>query len=135
MRMDCKKEAIEQLLNITQNSWEPAFYITLAHNFGFHINGVAFEQLAIQTPLSCLQKHKNSLFQLTAILLGQSGLLTAENAEDNRITRQWKLLGQELHTAADSQALIHLFQHFCQKEKCLNCEIGYQIFLDHMFAK
>ena len=77
-RLECKRQAIQQLLHITQQSWAHAFYITLAHNFGFHTNGLPFEMLAIQTPLSCLQKHRNSLFQITAILLGQSGLLTKD---------------------------------------------------------
>ena len=74
-RLECKYQSIKQLLNITQQSWVHAFYITLAHNFGFHTNGMPFEALALGTPLSCLQKHRNSLFQLTAILLGQAGLL------------------------------------------------------------
>ena len=255
-RLDAKRQSILQLLEITKQSWVHAFYITLAHNFGFHTNGVPFEMLAIQTPLSCLQKHRNSLFQLTAILLGQSGLLqpdTAENTalwkeycflqkkfsltpldknmwkkarmrpqgapevrirqfahllyqsehlfsklmeaqsieemgnlltlqyndeatyaqvqkplpigrksieillinsvipykyafnpnnkadnailwlekikkEDNIIIRQWKDLGQEINTAADSQALIHLYQNYCQPHLCFNCQVGYNVF-------
>lgn len=78
-RLDCKQQSIERLLEITHNHWEQAFYISLAHYFGFHVNGIPFEQLAINTPLSCLQKHRNSLKQLTAILLGQSGLLSEED--------------------------------------------------------
>lgn len=251
-RLECKRQSVLRLLDITHGSWEQAFYITLAHNFGFHTNGIPFESVAIQTPLSCLQKHRNSLFQLTAILLGQSGLLTedriktdedrlllreyrflqrkfslvpidaamwkyarmrpqtfpevrlrqfaqlihqseflfstlmdarditacaaafalanppllgkssvniliintvlpyqyafalwrhsdrqAENAyalmeqippEDNRIIRQWKEVGQQVRSAADTQALLHLYQNYCQPHNCLNCEVGYQIF-------
>ena len=78
-RLDCKKESIDCLLAITHNHWEQAFYISLAHYFGFHVNGLPFEQLAINTPLSCLQKHRNSLKQLTALLLGQSGLMDPED--------------------------------------------------------
>ena len=78
-RLDCKKQSIERLLAITHNHWEQAFYISLAHYFGFHVNGIPFEQLAINTPLSCLQKHRNSLKQLTAILLGQSGLMSPDD--------------------------------------------------------
>lgn len=265
-RLNCKQQSIQRLLNITHNNWEHAFYITLAHNFGFHTNGIPFETLAIQTPLAYLQKHRNSLLQLTAILLGQSGLLTTETAqndeeqrllreylflqkkfslvpidgflwkkarmrpqtfpevrirqfaqlihqseflfsrlmeetdleqlvsiltlhptdediskgltlpvslgrnsidillinsvipyryayalahmdtaainkalslmeqiapENNSIIRQWRLLGQTVHSAADTQALIHLYQNYCQSSRCLNCEVGYQIFLNH----
>lgn len=262
-RLKCKHLSIKQLLTITQQSWTHAFYITLAHNFGFHTNGIPFETLALQTPLSCLQKHRNSLFQITAILLGQSGLLTSDTAtdaesqallseyqflskkfsltpmdaklwkharlrpqnfpevrirqfaqllyqseflfadlmeetdisrlqsllqlrtppavappriapaaplgsksvdillintvipykyayalaredthgaaqalqllqhiapEDNTIIRQWKLLGQSIRNAADTQALIHLFQNYCQPHRCIHCEVGHLVF-------
>ena len=259
-RWRCKTESISRLLEVTQHSWAHAFYITLAHNFGFHTNSLPFESLALQTPLSCLQKHRNSLFQVTAILLGQSGLLSAETAvtdeqqrllaeyqflqkkfslqplepkvwkrarlrpqnapevrirqfaqllcqseflfsqvlhaqtiedlrhllrlsatdsatidvppaigkssvdvllintllpykyayareqndhpsmqqalalmtqlppEDNTIIRQWRMLGQEVLSAADTQALIHLYQHYCQHERCIHCEVGSQVF-------
>lgn len=260
-RLACKIQSINQILAITQQSWAHAFYISLAHNFGFHTNGIPFETLAIQTPLSYLLKHRDSLFQITAILLGQSGLLNAENAKDderkrlwreyeflkkkfsltpmnaavwkkarmrpqnapevrirqfaqlihqsehlftdlmqaqtiesmvsklqidkqiadnnitiapsigrksidillintvipyqyaytkshnkhtddnyirtlyeqiaaeeNSIIRQWQILGQSIHSAADTQALIHLYQNYCQPHQCYNCQVGYQIF-------
>lgn len=256
-RLECKYHSIQQILSITQQSWAHAFYISLAHNFGFHTNGIPFETLAIQTPLSCLQKHRDNLHQVTAILLGQSGLLTAESAqteeekvwwreyeflqkkfslkpmdtsmwkkarmrpqnapevrirqfaqlihqseflftdligandidsmvkmlqidatlensapkigrksieillintvipyqyayakaqqkisveneavalmetipaEENNIVRQWRMLGQSIHSAADTQALLHLYQNYCQPHQCYNCQVGYQIF-------
>lgn len=74
-RLEQKMEAIVNLLNANNQHWEEAFYITLARNFGFGTNSQAFEQLAKATPLSALGKHKNNLFQLEAILFGQSGLL------------------------------------------------------------
>jgi len=214
----------------------------LARNFGFHTNSLPFEQLAINTPLSYLQKHRNSLFQLTALLLGQAGLIGDDAAlakeyeflrtkfsltpmdgsiwkharlrpqnspelrirqfaqllyqsesllskildtddlkdlvplfevdkmgrssinillintvipykyayamlhnnphrasetaalmeqiapENNTIVRQWRVLGQTIHNAADTQALLHLYQNYCQHHECVNCEVGYQIF-------
>lgn len=237
-RLECKRASIQRLLEITKGSWEHALYISLARNFGFHTNSVPFEELAISTPLSCLQKHRNSLFQLTAMLMGQSGLpmepemqkeytflrtkfsLTpidgsmwkharmrpqnspelrirqfaqlmhqSENLlskildtddldqladlfrvdkmgkdsidillintvipykyayakhihremdalslmekiapENNTIIRQWRVLGQEVRNAADTQALLHLYQNYCQHHECINCEVGYKIF-------
>lgn len=253
-RLECKRASIGRLLEITKGSWEHALYISLARNFGFHTNSVPFEQLAINTPLSYLQKHRNSLFQLTALLMGQAGLLTNERgneltsegvnelrkeyeflrtkfgltpldgsvwkharmrpqnrpelrvrqfaqliyrseallskildtntlsdlvplfevdrmgrssidillintvipykyayamhrndavraeaamrlmeqigAENNTIIRQWRVLGQEVRNAADTQALLHLYQNYCQHHECINCEVGYQIFQD-----
>lgn len=260
-RMQCRHEAILRLLTITNHNWAEAFYITLAHNFGFHTNSLPFEALALQTPLHYLLKHRDSLFQVTAMLLGQSGLLTEQSiktdeeaallneyrflqkkfglqpiapvmwkrarlrpqnaperrirqfaqlicqsewlfsqmlqqptvndlrqllclqpaasqsiivpppaigkksidillintllpyryayalahndnlgaevalslmqqipAEDNMIIRQWRLLGQHVASAADTQALIHLYQHYCQNERCIHCEVGQQVF-------
>ena len=55
-------------------------------------------------------------------------LMEAIPAEDNSIIRQWKMLGQTIHSAADTQALIHLYQNYCQPHQCYNCQVGYQIF-------
>lgn len=241
-RLECKRASIERLLEITKGSWEHALYISLARNFGFHTNSLPFEQLAINTPLSYLQKHRNSLFQLTAILMGQAGLIGEQEkelqkeyafmqakfgltpmdasiwkhgkihpqnspelrirqfaellyksehllskildtddlkkleelfevdklgkssvdillintvipykyayakhrtgnfdaysvmakipAENNTIVRQWRVLGQQIHNAADTQALLHLYQNYCQHHECINCEVGYKIFQD-----
>ena len=238
-RLDCKRASINRLLEITEDSWEHAFYISLARNFGFHTNSVPFEELAIATPLSAIRKHRDSLFQVTAMLLGQSGLpirneqmareydflrtkfsltpidgslwklgrirpqnsperrirqfanllcrseflfsrvidapdihslaaLFAQEgmsrdsidillintvlpyryaynpqmiessiqlmeqiaAENNSIVRQWRMLGQTVRNAADSQALLHLYQNYCQHHECINCEVGYRIFVN-----
>ena len=242
-RLECKRASIMRLLEITKGSWEHALYISLARNFGFHTNSLPFEQLAINTPLSYLQKHRNSIFQLTALLMGQAGLideptmlkeydflrikfdltpmdstiwkharlrpqnspelrirqfaqllyqsenllckildtddlkdleklfavdkmggssidillintvipykyayalhrnnpLEAEQAmalmeriapENNTIIRQWRVLGQAVRNAADTQALLHLYQNYCQHHECINCEVGYAIFND-----
>ena len=250
-RLECKRASIMRLLEITKGSWEHALYISLARNFGFHTNSLPFEQLAINTPLSYLQKHRNNLFQLTALLMGQAGLIEglqvtgyglqdlkkeydflrtkfsltpmdgsvwkharmrpqnspelrirqfaqllyqSENllskildtddtsqleqlfavdkmgrssidillintvipykyayaihrnnaahaeaamrlmeripAENNTIIRQWRVLGQAVYNAADTQALLHLYQNYCQHHECINCEVGYQIFQD-----
>lgn len=263
-RLECKRASIMRLLEITKGSWEHALYISLARNFGFHTNSLPFEQLAINTPLSYLQKHRNSLFQLTALLMGQAGLLTNERVneltnegirdlakeydflrikfnltpmddsvwkhgrlrpqnspelrirqfaqllyqsenlfskildtadwkvlaslfeitserpscsgskpvgkssidillintvipykyayalyknhpaeaeaalvlmehiapENNTIIRQWRVLGQEVRNAADTQALLHLYQNYCQHHECINCEVGHAIFKD-----
>ncbi len=241
-RFECKRASIERLLTITKGSWEHALYISLARNFGFHTNSVPFEELAINTPLAYLQKHRNNLFQLTALLMGQAGLIGEDEAmakeydflrtkfgltpldasvwknarlrpqnspelrirqfaqllyqseallskildtddlkalvalfevehmgrssidillintvlpykyayalrrndtaqaehamalmeriapENNTIIRQWRILGQQVTSAADTQALLHLYQNYCQHHECINCEVGYKIF-------
>ena len=51
-------------------------------------------------------------------------------AENNTIVRRWRILGQQIKNAADTQALLHLYQNYCQHHECINCEVGYQIFQD-----
>lgn len=88
-RLQDKADDISELLRLTRQSWEDAFYITLAHNFGFHTNGLPFEMLAKHTPLAYLRKHRESLFQLTAILLGQAGLI---GPQDEELRREYAFL-------------------------------------------
>jgi hypothetical protein len=51
-------------------------------------------------------------------------LLQKLPAEDNNILRQWATLGMKAVHAYDSQALLELFNEFCQPKKCLQCTIG-----------
>lgn len=80
-RLNNKSEAIFKLLDESNNNWEEAFYITLARNFGFGTNSDTFEQLAKSLPHAYLGKHKDNLFQLEALLFGQSGLLHLKKKE------------------------------------------------------
>jgi hypothetical protein len=81
-RLEQKTIAIKMLLANNQQHWEEAFYITMARNFGFGTNSQAFENLAKSLPLSILGKHKDNLFQIEALLLGQAGLLNIENTDE-----------------------------------------------------
>ena len=81
-RLEQKMLAIESLLNEKNQHWEEAFYITLARNFGFGTNNLAFECLAKSIPLNVLGKHKDQLIQLEALLFGQSGLLIELENDD-----------------------------------------------------
>ncbi len=47
--------------------------------------------------------------------------------EDNRITRLYTNLNFDHQSAADSQALLHLNQHYCVPRQCLQCRIGHYI--------
>lgn len=47
------------------------------------------------------------------------------NPESNNITTKWKACGVKPRNAADSQALIQLYSHYCDEHRCLDCRIGY----------
>ena len=53
------------------------------------------------------------------------GLLRGLKPESNNIIRIWKACGVEVRDAADSQALIQLYNLYCQQHRCLDCRIGY----------
>ena len=77
-RLEQKTVAIERRLKLSNGSWEEAYFTTLARNYGFGINGDAFEEWAHHIPLNAVGKHRDDLFQLEAIFLGQAGLLELE---------------------------------------------------------
>lgn len=87
-RLEQKNETIAALLDHSANNWEEAFYITLARNFGFHTNSLAFELLAKSLPLTYLAKHKNNIKQIEALLFGQAGLLDEEHGSYAQELRQ-----------------------------------------------
>lgn len=54
-------------------------------------------------------------------------LLVSLPSERNSIIRHLHTLGLEASNAAESQALIELYQSYCTKRKCLYCPIGRQL--------
>ncbi|UKK50949.1 DUF2851 family protein [Prevotella sp. E13-17] len=77
-RLEQKTQAIAQRVEHCNGSWEDAYFTTLARNFGFGINGEAFEQWAQYVPLNAVGKHRDDLFQIEAIFMGQAGLLSLD---------------------------------------------------------
>lgn len=74
-RLSQKTEVIEERVKRCNGDWENAYFVTLARNFGFGINGDAFEEWALHIPLHAVDHHRDDLFQIEAIFMGQAGLL------------------------------------------------------------
>ncbi len=74
-RLEQKTEAIAQRVKDCDGSWEAAYFVTLARNYGFGINGDAFETWAKLIPLQSVAHHRDNLIQIEAFFLGQAGLL------------------------------------------------------------
>ena len=74
-RLEQKTEAIRKRVELCNGSWEDAYFVTLARNYGFGINGEVFEQWAYNIPLNAVAHHRDDLFQIEAIFMGQAGLL------------------------------------------------------------
>ena len=84
-RVEQKTQTILNLVEQNGNSWEDAFYQSVARSFGLKINALPFELLAKNTPLKVLAKAKDNLFVLESILFGQSGLLFNSIPEDEYV--------------------------------------------------
>ena len=74
-RLEQKTEAIRKRVELSNGSWENAYFVTLARNYGFGINGDVFEQWALNVPLNAVAHHRDDLFQIEAMFMGQAGLL------------------------------------------------------------
>ena len=81
-RLEEKSLIVEQKLIQNKNNWEDTFYQMLAISFGVKTNALPFELLAKSIPLNVFAKHKNSLFQIEALLFGQAGFLNKNTTDE-----------------------------------------------------
>lgn len=93
-RLTRKAEKIQILLEENRAHWEETFWWLLARSFGTKVNGDAFEALARSLPVTILSKHKNSIHQLEALLLGQANLLNRNFEEEypRLLQREYRFL-------------------------------------------
>ncbi len=105
-RLERKSNEIIACLEKNKNDWEETFYQFLARNFGFKTNSQPFELLAKSLPYKFLIKHKNSLIQIEAMLLGQAGLLQYALSDDYT-----KILDREYKVFSTKFSLRHIDGH------------------------
>lgn len=74
--------------------WKQLVYLTLGRTFGFKINQDGFDVLVRHTPLHILEKHKDNLFQLEAILMGQAQLIPQDfqDAYTQKLEKEYHFL-------------------------------------------
>lgn len=82
-RIEEKTRLILERLEKNKNDWEETFYQVLAGTFGLKINQEAFLQVAESLTLKKVLREQNTLFQIEALLFGQSGLLHMKSLEDD----------------------------------------------------
>ncbi|MFM2269476.1 MAG: hypothetical protein RL757_2917 [Bacteroidota bacterium] len=81
-RLTRRGRDIKTALDQNKGNWEETFWQFLAQNFGANVNAQPFEWLARATPNLLLSKNRHSLFQIEALLFGQSGLLAETDFVD-----------------------------------------------------
>ncbi|GHT17168.1 hypothetical protein AGMMS4956_20540 [Bacteroidia bacterium] len=93
-RLEQRTQHIADLLAMHKNDWDTVFMRLLFRAFGFGINAEPFEQLAQSITTACIAKHKNSLLQLEALLLGQAGFLGNPPIDEyqQRLQNEYQLL-------------------------------------------
>ena len=77
-RLERKTNDIIKRVELSEGSWEKAYFMTLARNYGFGINGDAFEMLASKIPLNSAAHQRDNILQIESLFLGQAGLLTED---------------------------------------------------------
>lgn len=92
-RLKERRNQFEERLQLCHFNWENALFITLARNFGFGCYGDTFEAWASLLSLHAVDRHRDDLFQIEAMFLGQAGLLASEDNKEAYYLR----LQQEYH--------------------------------------
>ena len=80
-RFEHKSAEVLDRLRQLKGNWDETFYFFMAKSFGFHVNVVPFEMLAISLSSRVFAKHKNRPFQIEALIFGQAGFLKADFTE------------------------------------------------------
>ena len=96
-RLTRKAVFVHELLKQNNTHWEETFWILLARSFGTKVNADAFEAVARSISITTLAKHKSSIHQLEALLLGQANLLN-ESFEDyypKLLQREYRFLSSK----------------------------------------
>lgn len=88
-RLEQKTKAIAERVKAMNGSWEDGYFATLARNYGFGINGDAFAVWAEAMPMRAVDHHRDNLFQVEAMFLGQAGLL---GKVDERYSKEYDYL-------------------------------------------
>lgn len=115
-RVQERSDRCLQRLAATDGDWNRTWFITLARNFGFGVNGDAFEQWATHFPLYAAAKHRDNVFQLEALFLGSAGLLDEEALPPSshdaalvddyylRLCREWEYLSHKFQLTSPMRA-------------------------------
>ncbi len=120
---------IEPLLDVTaSNYWDTHFQFDAAQKQKApkSLGNSSVQNIIINTiaPIQFLYAAKQDTHSLQERALQ---LLEAAPAEKNNITRLWEYNGWKAINAAQSQALIQLYNNYCSTKRCLECTIGLNI--------
>lgn len=101
-RLERKAAGVTALFRAAGQDWEETSYRLLATAFGFQVNAEPFAQLSRQVPLKLVQKHRDNLLQVEALLFGTAGLLTSADpdAYETALQREYRFLAVKYQLTA-----------------------------------
>lgn len=103
-RLKERSAKVLERLEDTSGDWERTTFVTLARNFGFGLNGDAFEMWARRVPVSAIAKHRDNLLQVEAMFLGIAGLLDRiKDDEAVKLGREYAFLKNKFALTESSQ--------------------------------
>jgi hypothetical protein len=120
---------IEPLLDVTASVyWETHFQFDVPQDRAVKksLGKTSLHNIIINTvaPIQFLYAARQDTYKLQERALQ---LLEAVPAEENNITRLWADNGWIAANAAQSQALIQLYNNYCSPRRCLECTVGLNI--------
>lgn len=103
------EERTKQILSrreLLDKDWESTLFVTIARNFGFGLNGDAFETWASSIPMNAVAKHRDNLFQIEAIFFGQAGLLEGDQPDEyaQTLQKEYRYLRQKFSLTPSASA-------------------------------
>ena len=114
----------EDLDSPPSSFWQTHYNFTNeSHNKEAQPGSASIDNILINTivPLNaCYAKVKDDESYMERALR----ILYATPSESNNITRKWNNLSVKSRNAFDSQAMLELFNNFCSRHRCLECNIG-----------
>lgn len=128
MDLHSEKE-VQQLLEVTASSYWDQHYrfgVPTQQRQAKRLGQAAIRNLIINTvaPMQFLYAQ----LQGSPELIEKSvDLLASMKAENNKIIQQWEQIGKPPKNAAESQALLQLFNQYCQEKRCLSCAVGHYL--------
>lgn len=74
-RLEHRTSEIFRVLQSVNGDWNQTCYHWLLKSFGFRVNSIPLEMLALAMPFQILARHQEALPQMEALLFGQAGFL------------------------------------------------------------
>lgn len=110
-RLERKAAGVQQIVEQTKGDWEETTYRLLASNLGFKINAEPMAQLSRAVPLKAIQKHRDVLVQVEAMLFGTAGLLDTNETDEyqQNLQREYRFLATK-YSLHDKQVAAHAWK-------------------------